>query len=276
MKRVLLPSTIEALNLYVALDHKALLKNRTQAITSRIGSKKDLYKQLRYHFLYRCKIGGYCFPPSNFDVGVSRLLNRPSPTTIIPIANKRNSNVSAFFDSHPVYSQRIIRCILRAGTIDDDDNSDEFFKQTVSDYEPEEEEEDKDKEEDEDEEEEEETEEEEEEKDNGIEDDDDNNNNYNQQIIRDEIGNPKNWSNMSVIDILDNHFWFVRINTTKDLMIPAMKSIWNDILKDINSSIRSRKRVEKIMQSTHQLVINSRPKEMIISNNIKKVNNTQE
>lgn len=80
---------------------------------------------------------------------------------------------------------------------------------------------------------------------------------------------------MSVIDILDNHFWFARTNTTKDLMIQAIKSMWNDILKDTNSSIKSRKRVEKIMQST-QLVVNSRPTQMIISNNIKKVNNTQE
>lgn len=81
---------------------------------------------------------------------------------------------------------------------------------------------------------------------------------------------------MSVIDILDNHFWFARTNTTKDLMIQAIKSMWNDILKDTNSSIRSRKSVEKIMQSTQLVVVNSRPTKMTISNNIKKVNNTQE
>lgn len=82
-KRVLLPSKIETLILHVALDHKALIKHTTNSITTRIKSKEALYKQLRYHFSYMCKISGYRFPPTNFDVGVARLLNRPSPTTII-------------------------------------------------------------------------------------------------------------------------------------------------------------------------------------------------
>ncbi|GAN07450.1 hypothetical protein MAM1_0161d06947 [Mucor ambiguus] len=74
---------------------------------------------------------------------------------------------------------------------------------------------------------------------------------------------------MSVIDITDNRFWFASVDTTKKLMIQVITSMWNDIFKDASSSVKSKKRAEQLLKSI-VLVVNSRPTEMVINNNIKK------
>lgn len=89
-------------------------------LQSKLGTATDTVGQLRLYLFYIFEISGYRFLSTKFDVGASILLEE---NFIASNNNKVNREMKTFFDKHPVYSQRIITCILRAGMAEVDELS---------------------------------------------------------------------------------------------------------------------------------------------------------